>query len=224
MKFEISEYMSGLFLFSGIDGNTLTEILKTVNPEIIKFRSGVTIYSPSEFEKKIGFIVSGKCEVQRLRHDGGCVPLNVLHKNDSFGIIAILANEEEFPTRIVSKGVTEIMFVCEKDFRYLIGKFPKISENVIKFLSRKVVFLNQKIATFSSESVVEKLASYIYSEAKKAESLEISFNCKKSADAINAGRASLYRALDKLTSDDIIELENKKLKIKNYEKLERILK
>jgi len=59
---------------------------------------------------------------------------------------------------------------------------------------------------------------------RKYESAVFDFNKKKSAEALNCGRASLYRALASLESEGYISFESKKINIIDLEGLERISK
>ena len=93
--------------------------------------------------------------------------------------------------------------------------------NVIKFMSKKIRFLNEKVATFSSPTVEEKLCNYILAEYKKYGEREICFNCKKTADATSSGRASIYRAIGSLAERGIIKFESKKIFILDPYGLER---
>ena len=211
MRGELQNFLSDVFLFRGVDDKTLASVIKSITPEIRSYAHKDEIYTPNDYEHKLGFILSGECTVERVKGDGNSVPLNLLKKGDSFGIMAILACEDEFPTRIIAKRNSEILFISKEDTLRVISTYPEIAMNVIAFLANKVSFLNSKIATFSSSSVEEKLSNYILSEYKKHRSDAIPFNCKKSAEAISAGRASLYRAISTLSDEGIIMLENKKI-------------
>ena len=94
--------------------------------------------------------------------------------------------------------------------------------NIIKFLAKKINFLNDKIAAFSGGKIEEKLAKYLLGLKKKYGSSKFDFNKKKSAEALNCGRASLYRAIDALEKGGFISLDNKKINIIDPEGLERI--
>jgi hypothetical protein len=94
---------------------------------------------------------------------------------------------------------------------------------LIEFLTEKIEFLNKKIATFSSDSVEEKLASYLLMKSEKL-GCAFPFNCKVGAEFINAGRASLYRGISSLSDKKLIKLENKKIYILDLPGLERITK
>ncbi|MBE6643904.1 MAG: Crp/Fnr family transcriptional regulator [Ruminococcaceae bacterium] len=221
MKNNLIEFLTDVFLFSNVSQEKIIEILNGITPEIKKYSRKDEIYTPHDYEHKLCFILSGECTVERVRCDGNSVPLNTLKKGQSFGIMTILSCEEEFPTRVVAKRDSEILFISKTDTLRLIQTYPNIAMNVINFLAKKISFLNTKVATFSSSTVEAKLSNYILSECKKQMSAEISFNCKKSAEAISAGRASLYRAIASLTEAGIIKLENQKIYILDREGLER---
>ena len=211
------------FLFNGVDRGTIEHLLKNITIEEKSFVKGDTIYSPVEYEKKIGFVYSGECIVARDTH-GSFVPLNVLRKYNSFGIIAILSDSNEFPTVIKAKNSCTVLFFSACDVISMLKEHHTVSMNIISFLTAKINFLNDKIAAFSAGSVEEKLASYILGIYKKYNSLEFELNKKNSAEALNCGRASLYRAIEALETGGYISVENKKIHINDLEGLERIRK
>jgi len=141
----------------------------------------------------------------------------------SFGITAILS-EEAFPTVIYAKKRSSVAFITRDELLTLIDKFPAVALNIIKFQNDRIAFLNKKIETFSAGSVEERLACYLIGECQKNNSEIFCFNRKKSAEILGVGRASLYRALDSLVLDNIIEFDSKKIIIKNPLGLERIAK
>ena len=221
MKKELCDFLSTVFLFQEVEKEAIADIISKITPEIKLYAHKEVIYTPCDYEHKLGFIIKGECTVERIKSDGNAVPLNTLKRGQSFGIMTILSCDDEFPTRVVAKRDTEILFLSKNDTLRLINSYPRIAMNVISFLSKKICFLNGKIATFSSSTVEEKLSNYILAEYKKRGSDVIPFNCQKSAAAISAGRASLYRAISALSDSGIIKLENKKIYILDLNGLER---
>lgn len=218
-----SSFLKNTFLFKNIDKQTIDSLLTIIPSEEKDYLKGDTIYSPNDYEKKIGFVLHGECLICR-KSAGSVVPLNVIKEFDSFGIVAVFSSRTNFPTIITAKTSCTILFFSESALRSLIEKEPKLSMNIIDFLTEKIDFLNDKIAAFSSGTVEEKLASYIYSLSNKYNSLKFDFNKKRSSEALNCGRASLYRAISILESEGYIAFENKKILITDLEGLERIIK
>ena len=217
-----SNLYKNFFLFKGLSDDEKTSLLEESTPEIIVFSRGDTAYSKSDNEKKIGYVIDGKCEVCHTRSDGTKVVINILNQGDSFGVLAAFS-DNEFPTEIVASKNTKIAFFKKEDIIKFIKSQGEIAMNVIDFMVNRIEFLNEKIITFSGISVEQKLSSYLLSEAKsKGEIFE--FNRKKTAEAISAGRASVYRALDSFVEQGIIDFDSKKIYIIDRKGLERISK
>ena len=208
------------FLFCEMDESKIEELLSLTNPEVKKYERGECIFSPDKAEKKLGFVLSGECEVKHLRKDDSFVLLNTLSAPESFGILSLFSEDEDYPTYIFARKNAAVLFFSKKDIDLMIEKSPEISKNVIAFLAKKVMFLNKKVSTYSSGSVEEKLCGFLYSEYKKRGE-EFSLNCKRCSEALGVGRASVYRALDALVSEKIITFTDKKIKIMSPKRLER---
>lgn len=218
-----SSFLEKTFLFIGICADDVEQLIKNASIEEKSFSRGEVIYSPDDFEKKIGFVYSGECVVSR-ESQGTIVPLNSVTEFDSFGIVAVFSERNEFPTIVKAKTNCTVLFFTADDILRLIDLDSRISLNVIRFLTDKINFLNDKVAAFSAGSVEGKLASYILGLSKKHGALEFEFNKKKSSEALNCGRASLYRAIGALEAGNFISFENKKIYIQDPEGLERIKK
>ena len=219
---EQSEALRYCFLFKGLGFEEIEALISKSTPQIEAFSRGDTIYSPSTFRKKIGLILEGRCEVRHSRSHGSGVVMNVLREGDSFGVLAAFS-ENEFPTEIVAAKISKVMFFDKKDIISFVESRSEIAMNLITFMVNRIEFLNEKIFTFSGGNVEQKLASYLISEAKtKGENFD--FNRKKTAEAISAGRASVYRALDSFAELGILKYDSKKIYLLDLEGLERISK
>ena len=223
MQNELVKFFSQVFLFKDIPDTEIESLVQDIAPESASYKKSEDIFLPDRFEEKIGFVKTGECRVERVKYDGDTIPLNTLTKYDSFGILTVLS-VEEFPTRVKAVRDSEVIFIKKADALKLINSSSTVAMNVIGFLSKKITFLNKKIATFSSDTVEQKLANHIYSRYIKSGSVEIAFNCKRAAETINAGRASVYRALEALSREGVITFESKKIYINDLEGLERISK
>ena len=217
------EFISNLFPFHDLSPKTIEAIFEKTNHSIENFSKGDIIFSPSGYQKKLGFIIDGECKVERLRNEDDGVPLNTLKKFDSFGILAIFSNEAEYPTRIKAIKPSTVLFIDGADMLKITKKYPTIAMNVISFLTGRISFLNKKIATFSGKSTSEKLATYLYERYSREGSIIKASITKLSAE-ISVGRASVYRDLEAFEKSGIIAIEPKKIIIICPEGLERITK
>lgn len=218
-----SRFLKHTFLFEKMDEENIATLLSRVTTEERSYLRGELIFSPDDFEHKLGFVLDGECLVGR-QSGGTFIPLNTLAKGQSFGILAVFSARDEFPTTIIAKGACTVLFFSSEAVHTLVEESPAVSMNVIEFLARKISFLNDKITSFSGGSVEEKLAGYILELKRKHNALCFDFNKKKSAEALNCGRASLYRAIAALEEAGYISSDSKKIIIHDPDGLERILK
>ncbi len=216
----INTTLKNSFLFAGFSDEKFRQAKQNFGGETCHFERGETIYSPDAYQKKIGIVLSGECEVSRLKHGGGRVVLNALLPGASFGITAIFS-DEKFPTVITAKRKSSIVFITKDELLNLISHFPDVALNIIKFQNNRIAFLNNRIETFSAGTVEERLACFLLGEYRRTGNVTIETSRKKMAEQLGVGRASLYRVLDSLAADGLIAVETKKIIILDLEGLER---
>ena len=217
-----TEFLKNSFLFQGLKQADLETLLKNNEPTFASYKRGDRIYSSTD-KKLVGFVVSGKCEIRRIKPDGSKTVLNSLSTHQSFGILSIFSSEE-FPTQIFALTNCEILYFTDAQIEHFVNNNLQISKNLINFLAGRINFLNKKIATFSGTRVEDRLAAFILCEREKYGEDSFSFNCQKTAEEINAGRASVYRALTSLEEQGFVTIDNKKIYIKDQKGLERMTK
>ncbi len=204
-----------VFLFYGMGKDTTLKIIEKYAPNILRFQRGELVMSEEKNCHTVGFVLSGECEVRRGKEG---LLLNTLKLGDSFGILSVFLENDNFPTEIFARKNTAVLFFAKEDILSMINLYPEISLNIIKFLSERVGFLNKKIAEFSAGSAADKTAAFLLSEYKKSGDC-FSLNCKRASEALGLGRASVYRALDSLENEGIISFVDKKIYIKSPEGL-----
>ena len=201
------------FLFNGIDTDDKIACLQNAAITVESFKKGDTIYSPECFDTRLGIIVNGECFINSINKDNSRVPIRKIQALDPFGITAVFSCEDEFPTEIVALKETRVAFIDKLSLIGMIEVSPVIALNVITFLTDRISFLNKRIAELSSGDCENKLSRFLYDQYKKNLECDIDFNCKKTAELLNIGRASLYRSIKKLCEAEIILYENGKIKI-----------
>lgn len=217
------EFLKKTFLLKDLTGDDESLARKLITAKMRKFEKGELVFNAETADSYIGFVKDGMLEVRRTGPNGEFIPLNTVGKYGSFGVLSLFS-AAEYPTEIYAKKSTEVIFVEKEYVLDLIKLFPAVSLSIINFLTDRIAFLNDKIAAFSGGTVTEKLAAYLLSLYKRNSSLEFKFNKKLASEALNLGRASVYRALDALLESNIIDLDDKKIIIKDLKGLERMSK
>lgn len=205
-------------LFKGVDSLTLSEILLTNCSKLETFKTGEEIFSPDHEEKKLGFILSGEASVYSA--DGNrSVLLRSLCEGDTFGVSNLFDEDNRFVSLIVAKRASSVIFFTAEAIGNLLDNSSAFRMNYIKFLSERICFLNQKISCFTAGSPERRLAVFLCSQSTE-NSFSVSINANSMSEMLNIGRASLYRAFDKLIADGFITKEGKTITLLNKAALE----
>ena len=207
-------------LYSCIQQN---RILKGANAENIEryfdeksvfvktFHSGEVIYSKDSEKRCVGMIISGKATCEPFGSKDNAL-LRIMQENDTFGVANLYCVNEPFPSVIVAKTATKVLFIDGDAFCRLIENDASVLKAYLSFLSNKLVYLNKKISTLTAGTTEKKLAAYILENCDDNNTLP-ALSMSSLADILGIGRASLYRALDELEALDLIRKDGKTISI-----------
>lgn len=190
------------------------------NTATIKELSADTLAYSSESEQlQVAFVLKGAARVYTGVENEKAL-MRTIQAGDIFGIANLYDDGEPFPSRIVTVTNTSILFIHAAKFKALIEDHPQATKNYMCFMSKKIVYLNKKLATLTAGSAERKLSAYI-SEHQVQGRLTVS-SMSELADILNMGRASLYRAVDELIAGGLIIKQGKEFMILDEIKLKNI--
>ena len=211
-----NNFLAETFMFGNLSPAQLNEICSNYKFIPVSIARGEKI-DYSRRESGLCFVLSGRLGVTREKDEGGRVVINRLKRGSVFGLLSVFSSEN-YPTDIVAEVSSEILLLEKNALLDLMEKYPEISKNIIYFMADRINFLNKTIATFSGTRACDRLFSYLLSKAENEGSSVFALNCKKCSEAINAGRASVYRALETLVKEGVILFENKTITLLKKER------
>lgn len=191
-------------LFKGIDEKTIDKILEfdgiceeSFNPNDIMQDNSVS--------SKICIILKGKAIIKS--GDYGVI-IKKLSKNDIYGAAALFDKPKHLT---IVKAVTECTVISmSKNFvEQCIAESFIFAKNYIEFLSKKVSFLNSKINAYTAKSAENKLYAYLLQLPRQNNVITLPVDMSTLAKMIGIGRATLYRAFEKLELNGTI-IKNEK--------------
>lgn len=203
-------------LFENASAGAVKLALSADDCEIKVFNSGEVMFGPETNVGYLAVILRGKGEIFSA-DPGKDVLLHTVSVGDTFGCSKLFEKGESLATRVVSKGGTRVLFISESSLCQMLENDKTIMYNYIRLVSDRVRFLNEKIMYFTAGSTERRLALYLTSLNKKTIRLTISMT--DLANTLDVGRASLYRAFDKLSDDGYIIRSEKIILIMDREEL-----
>ena len=121
-------FLNDTFLFHGMDKESLEKLLIENPPQLVCYKRGELVYSSAD-DSKVGFILSGQCEIRRTKSDGSRKVLNILSEKESFGILSVFSGEA-FPTQIFALRNSEILYFTDDQINTFVYNNLQISSNL----------------------------------------------------------------------------------------------
>ena len=105
-----------------------------------------------------------------------------------------------------------VLFVDdEKPLQELMQADFTAAENYMAFLTGRIQFLNQQIASFTLGDAAAQLMAFLKREAGGAEHLTLDCSISLLARRLNLSRASLYRAFETLEKQGMIQKQGRRI-------------
>lgn len=198
--------LSKCFLFSDTDESFRKRIIDDERTGWLNVDAGERIFSEnSGAEPVLCIIAAGTLSVFR-EHGETRVLLNEIKAPGLVGAASLFGKNETYSTTVMAKKRCQVLLLKQSLIEELIRENGDFALKYIGFLSDRIRFLNGRIASFTSGSAAERLAQYLLTHNIDG---KCNVNRMKLAAELDIGRASLYRAIDTLINDGLIEAEGK---------------
>lgn len=201
-------------LFSGADEKKLLSFLENGSFRAVEYDAGEVICSPSDGERKMVIFILGKAEIYSA-DEGRSVLLRTVGRGCVVGV-ANLFSKEDFVSRVIAAKKCEVLEISSEKYGKILESDSRAMYNFVAFLSQKIRYLNKKIVCLTAGSAERRLAYFLDSSLSEScdcddAPSEITVQMNSLCEMLNLGRASLYRAADKLTEEGFIRREGKKI-------------
>ncbi|MBR3934420.1 MAG: Crp/Fnr family transcriptional regulator [Clostridia bacterium] len=205
------DILSNCPLFNSITDEDLSAILECIGAKVLTVDKSATIFSEGEKIDKIGIVLSGSLKIERTDYYGNRSIVTSILPGEIFGEAFACAESQKIPFDIVADEKCKVMLVdCQRVIHACSNACDfhnRLIFNLLKIVSLKNIYLNQKAEITSKRSTREKLMTYLMVEAKKSNGNEfyIPYDRQELADFLEVDRSGLSNEISKLRSEGIIE-------------------
>ena len=156
----------------------------------------------AEYRRAIGLVLEGEAQVKKEH-----LLLSVHRQGDYFGLVTLFNPCEYYTADIAALQPCRIVFIEKSAVEALLDAHPAAAKEYIAYLSQRVYFLNGRLDAVTAGSAAERLESHLRMIAEpEGEHLVCGIeNFSVLAKTLSMGRASLYRALEALAAQGVIE-------------------
>ena len=198
-----------LFLFHNINEIDIQRLLSLGEIKEEHFTQGQTLQSCKN-HCKIGIVVNGKAIIKS--GEGGVI-IKKLSTNDIYGV-ASLFDVSIHLTSVVAVTDCTVLTMDKAFVEACIKENNQVAMNYIEFLAKRINFLNRKINAYTAKSAENKLYMYLLQLPREENTINLPFDMSTIAKMLGIGRATLYRAFDKLEQNGAIIKQDKKIILK----------
>lgn len=217
-----TELVSKTELFRGSPPSVLTRILAVSDCTAAEYEKNEVVYDKTNFSRSLGIVLEGRLRVTKENADKRPIVMSTLQRGAMFGAAALFNSEPEYATKITAIERSRVLFLPQRLIKRMIEREPDISENYIRYLSERILFLNRKIYFLTAGTAEQRLAGFLLDNLAVGEFSEMPMTMHRLADALNMSRASLYRAFDELTASGAVSKQGKLVCINNAELLKNL--
>ncbi|MBR2615801.1 MAG: Crp/Fnr family transcriptional regulator [Clostridia bacterium] len=202
-------------LFEGCERDVIPDLLDRAKAKEAHFAEGDEIPFRDRECGRIGILLDGRVAVYAAK-DGRC-PLNRLSPGGMFGVSSLYSALSADTVLIADTGV-RILFL-EEEWLDPVWENPAARKNLISFLTGRIRFLTEKIASFTAPGAEKKLARYLLAHRGEDGRVRAFRSLAELARSLNLGRASLYRAMERLEESGLVRKEGKDLAVPDPDRL-----
>ena len=208
---ELTDRLAALPLFANADKGVIAGWIKRFSGTQAVLQAGET--ANANEARALGVLLEGRLEIQSS-DNGRCVILRELCAPDLFGAAALFCEDDMPLSHVKAKSRCTLLYIGLEAVRALLAEDEGFREGYLAFLAGRVRFLNRKIRCFTAGSAERRLALWL---AAEKEAVPIPTSMSARADMLDIGRASLYRALDKLEGEGLIRRDGRAITVLSQE-------
>ena len=196
-------------LFDGVPESHFGRYFCERTLTVHSFSQGETAYSSETKNPQVAILLEGIARVYaKASNNEENALLRTLCSGDMFGIANLYAQDNPFPSKIVAASNLKIAFIDGDIFKEFIETDPIALKNYLAMQSRKIVYLNKKISTFTAGTAEKKLIMFMLDHLDN-DTFTVPCSMTELSGMLGIGRASLYRAIDALAGDGTISKQSK---------------
>ncbi|MBQ8619167.1 MAG: Crp/Fnr family transcriptional regulator, partial [Clostridia bacterium] len=206
-------------VFSGINEEELLTMLSCMDAQIYHFSKNQTILRAGDPAKYMGIVLSGRVQVIRDAICGSRSIIADFGPPQLFGAAFACAAVETLPVSVIAMLDSEILLIdCKKILTVCSNScvfHAKLISNLLKIVSDRNIFFNQKLDVVTKRTTRGKLLSFLFTQSRQAGSrrFTISYNRQQLADYLGVNRSAMITELTKLKEDHVIAFHRNEFEI-----------
>lgn len=188
------------------------------------FKKGETIFEEDAYPHGLYCVNNGKIKITQAGIDGREQIIHLAKNGDVMGYRALLSGDK-YSCSAVALDNSTLCFIPAKTFIQMVEQSPKLALGVIHLFSDELKAAEKTITDIAQKTVKERLAQSIlmlnqcYGTEDDGKTIDVQITREELANIVGTARETVTRSLLELDKEKIVELEGKKIKILDRDRL-----
>ena len=217
---KILNIISTIPLFNGLPADQIAAIKKIAVEKHIN--KGEIIVSEGDEGEGFFVVAEGRVKVFKVSTEGKEQILHIFGPGQPFGEVPVFTGQK-FPANAQAIDKTRLLFFPRASFVNLISANPSLALNMLAIMSKKLRQFAVQIENLSLKEMPARLASYLLflaDEQNKDDLVTLKISKGQLASILGTIPETLSRVFAKLSGQNLINVEGKKITLLNRRGLE----
>lgn len=193
---------------------------------INRYKKKQFIYTEGNQPSRLYYVLKGKVKTFKRNAEGKELILNLHKAGDFLGYRALLENHEYRETAEALED-TELALIPKADFEELLSNNFSVMKKFIKILAENLDTNEDQLLAIAYNSLRKKVADALITlynkyNAQKTDFFQIDLSRENLASIAGVAKESLIRTLGDFKQENLISIEENRISILNYNKLEKM--
>lgn len=223
------EFSAGLQQVEDNDLSSTEDVLKVLieNADVVNCRKKQMIYCEGTYPNRLYYILEGRIKVSRTSDDGKELVTEIACPGDFVGYVPLLESSP-YQDSAVAIEEGELAVIPRDQFEILLNKNNHVAQKFIRLLAKNISERENQLINLAYHSLRKKVAVALLTLLKKfpqkdGEIMLPDLNRENLATIAGTAKESLIRTLSDFKSEQLIELHDHSIIIKNEKKLANMI-
>lgn len=182
-----------------------------------KYNKNDVIFREGELGEGFHYVKTGKVKVVKLSADGREHIINVLGPSDVFAEV-LLFNKGPYPATAVAVEESCVGVIRNSELENVIISHPHVAMNIIRVMSKKLLFVQQKIKSLAFSDSYAKVAqslenlAYRYGEkTQRGLEIDIDFTRQDVANLAGTTRETVSRIFSVMKKEKVLDWDERRM-------------
>lgn len=225
MNMHLLNRLSDVKIFQATDVEILKEIMlasKTILRHYEKDQLMLLRGDPVDY---LMIIINGRLLAHINSMKGKMLRIETLHASQPVASGILFAKDNRLPVSLLAEEATDVLFIPKDTVLELCRASRSFMLNCFRDMGDKISILAEKIRLYQFNTIKQKIAGYLLglSGPRNIQTVKLVYSKEVLAEIMGVTRPALSREFSNLSSDGLIDIEGKSVRILDKTGLENIL-